>query len=53
MCSDVLSQAEPLQRRKDLAGLLALALDLMHDFLMPNLSPPSACGVLLVLGRGP
>lgn len=53
MCSDVLSQAEPLQWHEDLAGLLALALDLMHNFLMPDLSPPNARGVLLVLGRAP
>lgn len=53
MCSDVLSQAEPLQWHKDLAGLLALALDLTHDLLMPDLSPPNARGVLLVLGRAP
>lgn len=53
MCSDVLSQAELLERHEDLAGLLALALNLMHDFLMPDLSPPNTRGVLLVLGRAP
>lgn len=53
MCSDVPSQAELLWQHKDLAGLLALALDLLCDFPVPDPSPPNACGVLLVLSRAP
>lgn len=34
-----------------LRWLLALVLGLMYNSLMPDLSPPNARGVLLVLGR--
>lgn len=50
-CSDILLQAELLQWHEDLAELLALALGLVCDSLMPDLSPPSTSGVLGVQGR--
>lgn len=50
-CSDILLQAELPQWHEDLAELLALALGLIYDSLMPDLSPPSAHGVLGVQGR--
>lgn len=53
MCSDALLQAELLWQHEDVAGLSVLALDLLHDFPVPDLSPTNACGVLLVLGRAP
>lgn len=51
MCSDILLQAELLQWHEGLAELLALALGLICDSLMADLSPPSTRGVLGVQGR--
>lgn len=51
MCSGILLQAELLQWREDMAEPLALALGLVCDALMPDLSPPSTRGVLEVQGR--
>lgn len=51
MCRDILLQAELLQWHEDLAEVLALALGLVCDTQMPDLSPPSSSGVLGVQGR--